>query len=455
MINRREHIHFIGIGGVGMFPMAEVLHRTGYKVTGSDAQVSSAVDQLRNWGLEVQVGHEPRLVQNAQIVVYSSAVPESNPEMIAARASGAVVMKRAVMLGDLMRKAFSIGVAGTHGKTTTTSLIAKVLECAGKNPTVVVGGVFRGSDTVSGAMVGDGTLLVCEADEYDRSFLQMYPSVAVITNIEEDHLDIYKDIHEIREAFEEYANRVPFYGQVLGCIDTEEVRNLLAKLEKPVTTYGYHADAHFRLEEVTVSKGVSCSRVYERGTLLGEMEVPLLGNHNQLNALAAVAIARSMDIDFEVICQALRAFPGVKRRMEILGEVSGVTIIDDYAHHPTEVEATVNAITRAGFNNVRIIFQPHLYSRTQECATGFAQALESDLVESAYVLPIYKAREEPIEGVENTLITDQAGESVYAVSSFDEVVSIAIDKSNPGDVVLVMGAGDVWKVGHQILEELK
>ena len=454
MINRKEHIHFIGIGGVGMFPMAEVLHRTGYKVSGSDAQQSSATEQLQKWGIAVQIGHEPNLVAQADIVVYSSAVPSTNPEMVAAYAQGSVVMKRAVMLGDLMRKAFSIGVAGTHGKTTTTSLIAKVLEKADKNPTVVVGGVFSGADTVSGAMVGDGSLLVCEADEYDRSFLKMYPSVAVITNIEEDHLDIYKDLDAIREAFYEYANRVPFYGTVVGCIDHEEVKTLCESIQKPVTTYGYHRDADYRIEPQTISNGYTTSLVYEYGELLGKMVLPLLGNHNQLNALAAVAIARSMDISFETIAEGLYEFPGVKRRMEIMGASKGITVIDDYAHHPTEVKATIEAVSHGGFDHVTVVFQPHLYSRTQECATGFAEALSDSAIDTAYVLPIYKAREEPIEGVDYTLISRQGSESVIAVNSFEEVIKKIAESKRANSVVLVMGAGDVWKVGHRILEVL-
>ena len=454
MINRKERIHFIGIGGAGMFPMAEVLHRRGYPVTGSDAQASDATEQLRAWGLSVQVGHEPDLVKDADIVVYSSAVPHNNPELVAARKSGAVIMKRAVMLGDLMRSGFSIGVAGTHGKTTTTSMIAIVLQAAEKTPTVIVGGIFRGSDLVSGAMVGDGSLLVCEADEYDRSFLKMSPSVAVITNIEEDHLDIYEDIVDIRGAFTEYAEKVPFYGQVIGCIDDPEVAALLPTIAKPVVTYGTQNGADFQITDIYVQEGTSFGTIIARGKTLGEMALPLLGVHNQLNALAAVAVAYDMGVSVSTIFEALAAFPGVKRRMELMGKVDGITVMDDYAHHPTEVIATLNAIAQAGFSRVTVLFQPHLYSRTQEFVQEFADALSSSSVDRSFVLPIYKAREKPVAGVSAQLIVDKGAKKLKAVTDRASLIQELVATKQDGEVILLMGAGDVWQWGKPLLEAL-
>ncbi len=456
MLNRKERIHFIGIGGAGMFPMAEILHRKGYVVTGSDAQESSAVQQLREWGIAVQIGHEPDLVNQAEIVVHTSAVTSDNPEIVSANKNGTTVMKRAVMLGDLMRQSFSIAVAGTHGKTTTTSLVATVLAEAQKNPTVIVGGIFRGQNAVSGAMVGDGQIIVAEADEYDRSFLQMYPSVAVVTNIEEDHLDIYRDLDDIRDTFTEFVHRVPFYGEMILCIDDEGVRSIMERLDKPAVTYGFSENADFRVDNVLTEAGKSTFTVFDRGEKLGEITVPLTGRHNIQNVLAAIVIASDMGIDFNTVSEALKKFPGVKRRMELLGHEQGVYVLDDYAHHPTEVAATLQAVSDGNYSRVTVIFQPHLYSRTASFFREFAESLKEG-ADRVIVLPIYKARELPIEGVSSALITDEIEKygSRALLLSKDEAVQFVTAEPMENEVIILMGAGDVWCEGENILLELK
>lgn len=454
MLHRKEHIHFIGIGGAGMFPMAEVLHLNGYTISGSDANEGDALDQLRHWGISVQVGHEPLFVKEADIVVYTSAVTTENPELAFAIEAGKVVMKRAVMLGDLMRRSFSIGVSGTHGKTTTTSLVASILTYAQKNPTVIVGGIFKGRDKVSGAMVGDGSILVAEADEYDRSFLQMYPSVAVVTNIEADHLDIYEDLADIKNAFIDYIHRVPFYGEAVLCIDDEGVQSIANEIDKPTVTYGFSDKADFKISNCKTYRGISIFTATIRGEVLGDVEVPLTGNHNMQNTMAAVAVAFDMGIPFAVIVEALKLFPGVKRRMDILGVKNGVTVIDDYAHHPTEVKATINALKDSGYGKVKLFFQPHLYSRTAEFKQEFAEALSSG-VDEVYVLPIYKAREKTRDDISGAHIVELMNSDCGSyLESKESVVELAIANASDGDAVVLMGAGDVWMLGSEILERL-
>jgi len=456
VLKRKDQIHFIGIGGAGMFPMAEILHRQGYCVTGSDSQESAATEQLRAWGISVQIGHEPDLVNNADIVVHTSAVNESNPEIIAARKNGIVVMKRAVMLGDLMRQSFSVAVSGTHGKTTTTSLIATILSVAEKNPTVVVGGIFRGQSMVSGAMVGDGKILVAEADEYDRSFLKMHPSIAVVSNIEEDHLDIYKDIDDIRDTFTEFVNRVPFYGEIVMCIDDAGVKSIINRLEKPCVTYGFDEAARYRITEWSTKGGVSTFTVTLDGAVIGTAEIPLSGLHNLRNSLASIAVAHEMGIDFSTIARALSQFPGVKRRMEILGREQGVLLVDDYAHHPTEVAATLQAVQSGNYSRVTVVFQPHLYSRTASFYKEFAKELSGG-ADRVILLPIYKARELPVEGVNSEMIVKEieANGGRAVVLSKDEMVSVVTSQPLENEIILLMGAGDVWCEGTKILKELK
>ncbi len=456
MLKRKDRIHFIGIGGAGMFPMAEILHRQGYAVSGSDSQESAATEQLRAWGISVQIGHEPDLVNGADIIVHTSAVGETNPEIVAARKNGTVVMKRAVMLGDLMRQSFSVAVSGTHGKTTTTSLIATVLSVAEKNPTVVVGGIFRGQSMVSGAMVGDGKILVAEADEYDRSFLKMHPSIAVVTNIEEDHLDIYKDLDDIRDTFTEFVHRVPFYGEIIMCIDDAGVRSIMDRLEKPCVTYGFDESAHYRITEWSTNGGISTFTVTCGGELLGTAEVPLSGLHNLRNTLASIAVASEMGVDFATIILGLAQFPGVKRRMEILGREKGVLVVDDYAHHPTEVAATLQAVKLGNYSRVTVVFQPHLYSRTASFYKEFAKELSAG-ADRVILLPIYKARELPVEGVNSDMIVAEIESSGgrAVVLSKDDMVSLVTAQPIENEIILLMGAGDVWCEGEKILKELK
>ena len=451
MLNRKEKIHFIGIGGAGMFPMAEILHKSGYRITGSDSTESEITQQLREWGIDVQIGHRANLVKDANIVVYTAAISPKNEELVVANEMGKLVVKRAVMLGDLMRKSFSIGISGTHGKTTTTSMIAKILEYADKKPTVIVGGLFKGQSRVSGAMVGDGKILVAEADEYDRSFLQMYPTVAITTNIQEDHLDIYKDLDDIKESFLSYLNRVPFYGEVILSIDDEGVRDIVDKIYKPYRTYGFSEDADIRATRLITENGLSKFSLIVDGDNLGEVIAPVVGVHNIQNLLAAITVSFDMGIDIETIKHAIIKFPGVKRRLEFIGENNGVTVIDDYAHHPEEVEATLKAVKLMGYSKITVIFQPHLFTRTQDFYREFADVF-SKYCDELILIPIYPAREEPIEGVTSQLIVDTVNGISAQLLSKEDAVKKAISECNEGEVIITMGAGDVTYLSNDILK---
>ncbi|MGM0442650.1 MAG: UDP-N-acetylmuramate--L-alanine ligase [Fibrobacterota bacterium] len=455
VLNKKEQIHFIGIGGAGMFPMAEVLHRQGYPVTGSDMQESDALAQLRRWGIAVQIGHEPDLVRRADIVVHTSAVANNNAELMYARKQNCTVMKRAVMLGDLMRRSFSVGISGTHGKTTTTSILAALLQRAQKEPTVIVGGHFKGQNGVSGAMVGSGDILVAEADEYDRSFLQMYPSVAVVTNIEADHLDIYGDLHAVKDAFVAYIHRVPFYGQAVLCIDDPGVRSVLERIDKPVVTYGFSEDADFRVLRYEPHSGGS-SFTLRCKDRQADYFVPLYGRHNVLNCVAAAAVAWDMGVTSKVIAAGLKSFPGVKRRMDLLGQARGVRVYDDYAHHPTEIRATLSALKGREKGRLFVCFQPHLFSRTAQLMDEFAAALQDEGIDRLIILPIYRAREENDLGISSedilSALTPDSQRNICMDG--DSAVRYLAQNVRKNDTVLLMGAGDVWKLGGPLLREI-
>ncbi|ERP31196.1 UDP-N-acetylmuramate--L-alanine ligase [Chitinivibrio alkaliphilus] len=455
-MKRNQQIHFIGIGGAGMFPMAEVLHRRGYTVTGSDCVCSDGVLQLRAWGISVQIGHGVDLVRGADLVVYSSAVREDTSELVWAHERGIPTMKRAGMLGDLMRSSFSIGISGTHGKTTTTSIIGSVLESAGYDPTVIVGGVLRGRGTTSGAMVGSGNYLVAEADEYDRSFLEMHPTMAVVTNIEEDHLDIYKDLADIQDAFSQFLHRVPFFGCGVLCIDDPGVRAIWDTLDKPMVTYGYSHDATYRIEEVECHGNESCFSIYGADISLENIVLPLVGRHNIQNGAAAAVVALEMGISPEAVRHGLAEFGGVKRRMEYIGTAAGVSVYDDYAHHPTEITATLSAMAGMSTERLFVVFQPHLYSRTKQLWHEFVTALASDDIFEVLLLPIYGAREAHDPHVDSVGLAHEIsrlGKKAYALS-VEETPAYLHGRVRQGDHVLLLGAGDVWKLGTEILREI-
>jgi UDP-N-acetylmuramate--alanine ligase len=451
--NRIHKTYFIGIGGSGMSGIAELLHHNGFEVSGSDMQVSIQTDYLRSLGIEIFIGHKAENVSNAELVVYSSAVQEDNPEMQHARKLGIPIIRRAEMLGELMRLKYTLAIAGTHGKSSTTSLVGSILETAGEDPTVIVGGIVQGKG--SGATIGKGSYLVAEADEFDHSFLQMMPSSAIITNIDTDHLDTYKDLDDIKNAFVEFANKVPFYGQIILCMDDIGCQSILARLTKPVVTYGFSPQATYSVKNCRYSENGSEFSVYRNGNLLDEFSIRLFGKHNVQNATGAIALATEESIPAEISKKALTKFAGVKRRMEFKGKVRGAPVFDDYAHHPTEVAASLSAF-RESFPNRRIIavFQPHLYSRTRDQAEEFGTAFLSS--DTLLVCDVYGAREEPIEGISGKLIFDFAHarghKNAYFAGAKENVLEILRGEIKSEDLIVIMGAGNITLLSAKILE---
>jgi UDP-N-acetylmuramate--alanine ligase len=450
---RTRRIHFIGIGGSGMCGIAEVLLNMGYQVTGSDLKAGDATDRIVQLGGRVFVGHSPHNVEGAQIVVYSTAVRDDNPELAAARVMSLPVIRRADMLAELMRMKYGVAVAGAHGKTTTTSLIAAVLARGGLDPTIVVGGRLHALG--SHARLGHGSFLVAEADESDGSFLRLSPALAVITNVDREHLDHYVDLEEIRDAFVYFANRVPFYGVTVLCVDDPEVREILPRITKRTLRYGERVDAEVRAEEVKLLPHGSHFRALVQGRPLGTVELCIPGRHNVLNALAAVAVGLEVEIGFGHIAEALGSFRGVSRRFETRGEAAGVRVVDDYAHHPTEITATLAAARGLG-GRVLVVFQPHRYTRTRALLAEFGGAFGG--ADQVWVLDVYAAGESPIEGISGRSVAESAraigaGHVDYAETPAAAVDAVVAD-ARPGDTVLTMGAGDVWKLGDEILKRL-
>ncbi len=448
-----KSVHFIGIGGAGMSGIAEVLVDYELTVSGCDLHDSEATRRLAKLGVAVEVGHSPAHLENVDLVVVSSAVDESNVEVRGARERGVTVVRRAEMLAELMRLKYGIAIAGTHGKTTTTSLVGTLLTEAGLDPTVIVGGRLRVSGT--GARLGRSEYLVAEADEFDRSFLRLQPVLAVVTSIDADHLDTYGDLDEICNAFVEFASKVPFFGELIVCLDDPNVRKVLPRLsDRRTLTYGFSPHADLSARDVRQGDGATTFVVHSaaEGTL-GELRIPLPGRHNVQNALAAVAVGRAVGLDFDAIVSALESFSGVHRRFERLGSWRGAEVVDDYAHHPTEVAATLEA-ARATFSGRRlhVVFQPHLYSRTREQAEAFGLALMA--ADHAIVTEIYASREAPIEGVTSQLVSDAARRSghqrVEDAVDFVEARALLEASVEAGDVVITMGAGDVVRLAAEL-----
>jgi UDP-N-acetylmuramate--alanine ligase len=450
-----RRIHFVGAGGVGMSGLAEILLlSTPLEITGCDLQTSENTERLLSLGARIATGHDPRHVAEADLVVVSSAVDESNPEVGEARRRGLPVIRRAEMLAEIMRLKQGIAIAGTHGKTTTTSLTGMVLTEAGFDPTIVVGGQVRILGT--NARLGKGDFLVAEADEYDRSFLELTPVVAVLTNIEADHLDTYRDLSDILESFTIFANRVPFYGAVVACVDDPGVAGILPRIKRRVVTYGESPQAMLRASKIALEASGTTFEVLEGDTWsLGRVGLRLPGRHNVANALAAIAVGRELSIPFPVIARALNEFTGVVRRFETKGERDGVLVVDDYAHHPTEIAATL-AAARQVYPRRRLValFQPHLYSRTRDFAEDFGRALSA--CDVAIVTDVYPSREKPIPGVTGELVASAARQAGHArvlyVAEKEKVVGELERLMVSGDLLLMtMGAGDVVKLGEKFL----
>jgi UDP-N-acetylmuramate--alanine ligase len=405
-------------------------------------------------GIRVDSKHEAKNVENADLVVYSSAIPYDNPELVEARARRIPVIRRAEMLGELMRMKYTLAIAGTHGKTTTTSIVGEIWEEAGLDPTIIVGGVVKGKG--SGAKVGKGDYLIAESDEFDRSFLSMMPSSAIVTNIDADHLDTYENIDEIKEAFVQFVNKIPFYGQAILCIDDPNVQQIYSKVRKPVITYGFSRQAKYHIDNLRFEKGYPHFEIFNDGVSLGEFQLQIPGRHNVLNATAAVALAMEEGIDVEVARRAVAAFEGVQRRFELIGEKNDILVFDDYAHHPTEATATLQGF-RDAFPERRVIvaFQPHLFSRTRDQHDAFGSAFAN--CDVLLCTDIYPARERPIEGVTGALVSDSAlafgHRNARFVGDQMNLLPILKEELRPGDVVVLMGAGNIWKLGQKILEE--
>ncbi|HOJ13909.1 MAG TPA: UDP-N-acetylmuramate--L-alanine ligase [Deltaproteobacteria bacterium] len=448
-------IHFVGIGGIGMSGIAELLLNLGFTVTGSDVAESDSVQRLRSMGATVHIGHRPENVGDAQVVVYSSAVGLDNPECVSARSRTLPVIPRAEMLAELMRMKHSIAIAGTHGKTTTTSMLATILAHAGKDPTAVIGGKLDMFG--SNARLGEGELLVAEADESDRSFLKLYPVVAVVTNIEEEHMDCYHDIEDIRSTYVQFLNKVPFFGFDMVCLDDPNVQHILPQLERKVFTYGSHTQAIYRFSEPSFEGLNSRFLVHRKDATLGEVSLGVPGVHNCLNALAAIGVSLELGIDFETVREALAGFSGVQRRCHVRGEASGIMVMDDYGHHPTEIRVTLSAL-RSAFSDRRIVavFQPHRYTRTRDLFDQFVNAFYD--AGMLYITEIYPASEKPIEGVSGKRLFEEIKShgfrDAFYVPDKDDVPETLSGVLRPGDVVVFLGAGDVWRQGLRLLERL-
>ncbi len=453
MFAKAQRVHFIGIGGIGMSGIAEILLTLGYSVSGSDLRRSSITDRLVSLGATVFEGHAAANAVGSGVVVTSSAVNEQNPEVVEARERKIPVIQRAEMLAELMRLKYGIAVAGMHGKTTTTSMIATVLAAGNLDPTVVVGG--RVDALGSNARLGKSQYLVAEADESDRSFLKLSPILSVVTNLDREHMDCYRDIEDVEAAFLEFMERVPFYGACTACIDNPQLAGILPRVRRRLFTYGMSSHADYVVRMLPPAEGVrSRFEVAAGGLVLGPFSLNVPGRHNVLNATAAVAIATQLEVSCEDIAQGLRGFRGVDRRFQLKGCARGVNVVDDYGHHPTEIRATLSAAKESGYAHVHVIFQPHRFTRTRDLMSEFATAF--DEADTVQVLDIYAASEDPIAGVDApTLVRAIGRKEVQYASSFEEAVHRAVAQAADGDVVLTLGAGSVSHAAALVLEELE
>jgi UDP-N-acetylmuramate--alanine ligase len=448
-----KHIHFVGIGGSGMSGIAEILLSQGFTVSGSDLTESATTEHLASKGAMIFIGHQAENIQGAEVVVYSSAVrPADNPETKAALERKIPVIRRAEMLSEVSRLKYTLAIAGTHGKTTTTSMCGLVMMKAAMDPTVIVGGRLTGLGG-SNARLGSGDWIVLEADEYDRSFLQLLPTIAVVTNIEADHLDIYSDLDDIKGAFTEFANKVPFYGSALVCLDDPGVRDVMPLIKRVIVTYGTSPQCDVRASNISYNERSSSYDLTYRGEPLGRIILNVPGNHNVLNSLAACGVALQCGVPPDVIRQALAEFGGVYRRFEIKGETpAGVLVIDDYAHHPTEIQATLEAARKGWDRRIVAVFQPHTYTRTRDFYREFATSFDN--ADVIILMDVYPAREEPIEGVSGRLIADAARDAghrhVFYAERLEDVAELLTQVLRPEDILLTMGAGDVWRVGSKV-----
>lgn len=457
MYKKFEIIHFVGIGGAGMSGIAEVLKNLGYEVRGSDLKESETTKRLESIGINITIGHRAENITNAHVVVVSSAVSPDNPEVLAARNYSIPVIPRAEMLAELARLKYGVLVAGAHGKTTTTSLIASVLASGGFDPTVVIGGKLKSIG--SHAKLGQGEFLVAEADESDGSFLKLSPAIAVVTNIDREHMEFFKNLDALKAAFLSFINKVPFYGLSILCADNEYVRSLLPKVQRRFITYGLTKGLDLVADSVSLQGIKSMFNVTLKGKSLGFFEVPLPGLHNISNCLAAIGVANEIGIDMDTVREALKNFSGVQRRFEFKGEDSGIKIYDDYGHHPTEILATLKAGKEALGQNAEfhsrlvVLFQPHRYTRTRDLLNDFFGAFTN--ADKVVLMDIYPAGEKPINGINSETLSKgikDRGKDIIYIGERGRILDYLIGELKPGDMLLTLGAGDVWKIGEEFLK---
>jgi UDP-N-acetylmuramate--alanine ligase len=453
VFQKSYHIHFVGIGGIGMSGIAELLLNLGYKVSGSDLVSTDITRRLSRLGGTVYQGHRPEQIEGADVVVVSSAVGKENPEVVAARASVIPVIPRAEMLAELMRLKYSIAVAGAHGKTTTTWIVAS--DAGGLDPTVVIGGKLDSLGT--NARLGQGEFIVAEADESDGSFLKLTPTIGVVTNINAEHLDFYGNIERVKEVFLDFVNKVPFYGMAVLCLDNEGIQDLIPRIEKRFTTYGMTSQADYQARDVTFEGMKSRYRLNYLGETLGTINLNLPGIHNVYNSMASIAIGMELGIPFPTILAALEQVEGVQRRLQVKGTANGVTVVDDYGHHPTEIKITLQAVRHCWPDRrVVVVFQPHRYSRTVALFDEFTRAFyEADTL---VVLPIYPAGEKPRGNVNSQKLCEAIRQHGHKDAVFqdgpEEALPYLKKALRPGDILLTLGAGNVWQVGERLLDEL-
>ena len=455
MYQKDYHIHFVGIGGIGMSGIAELLINLGYTVSGSDLKLSHITERLTAKGGHIFKGHAKEQAEGADVVVTSSAIASENPEVVRAGELGLPIIPRAEMLAELMRIKYSIAVSGAHGKTSTTSMISQILNTAGLDPTVIIGGLLKGPDT--NALHGSGEFIVAEADESDGSFLKYSPAIAAVTNIDLEHLDYYRDIEDIKDKFIRFINSVPFYGLAVLCLDNEHIQDILPQINVRTVTYGMSAQSDLQARNISFKQNKSTFTVFHHDRPLGEIHLNIAGKHNILNSLAGIATGLELDIPFNVIKKALEEMQGVKRRLEFKGKINGITVMDDYGHHPTEITATLTAVKEScKERRLIVVFQPHRYSRTQGLFDEFTRSFyHSDIL---IVLPIYAASEKKIDGVDAQGlchgIREHGHKDVSFAPDFTQALSIITHKAKKGDVVLTLGAGDIYTLGENLLELL-
>ncbi len=453
MRRKIDSIHFVGIGGIGMSGIAEVLLNMGYRVSGSDLQKTEVTEHLESMGVRVNYGHDVGNLGDAQVVVTSTAILSDNPEVLEAKARGIPVIPRAEMLAELLKMKASVAVSGCHGKTTTTSMVASILSSGGLDPTMVVGGKLHGIG--SNARLGGGDIIVAEADESDGSFLRLAPLIAVITNIDREHIDYYRDLDQIKDAFVRFANSVPFYGVAVVCSDCPHVRDILPRIQRRIVTYGTAEEASYRASGISFEGMRSSFRLSCEGEDRGIIHLRVPGGYNVNNALAAIAVARELDMDFPLIKKGIADFKGVHRRLEVKGSQKGVLVVDDYGHHPTEIRETLKAARRIWKGRIIVVFQPHRYTRTEALVEEFADAFHD--ADRVYIADIYSAGERVIPGVHASIIekaVERAGHPyVKYLGGFDEILETLRSETYSTDTIITFGAGNVWKVGEAFLED--